>query len=115
MPKGYSAHNQRTGKTVGERLAFHSRPSASGCRLWNGSKNLNGYGKLLVAGRLMLAHRAAYADANGPIPPGLCVCHKCDVPSCIEPTHLFLGSRRDNTNDMITKGRHGDHMRQRAH
>lgn len=105
MPKGFSAWSQRAGKTTAERLAFYSRPSASGCRLWVGARMPKGYGKLVVDGKPMLAHRAAWIEKHGPISAGLCVCHRCDTPACIEVDHLFLGTRRDNTQDMIAKGR----------
>lgn len=51
---------------------------------------------------------------RGPIPPSLVICHKCDVPSCVNPEHLFLGTVADNANDMIQKGR-GHGMRGDTH
>lgn len=78
----------------------------SGCLLWPGAQDDDGYGRFYPApGVTYLAHRYAYERANGPIPPFLCICHKCDVRQCVNPDHLFLGTRNDNTQDMIAKGR----------
>lgn len=53
-----------------------------------------------------MAHRIAWEMKNGPIPPGLFGCHKCDTPSCVNPDHLFLGTIQENFDDMRQKGRH---------
>lgn len=77
----------------------------SGCWLWTGTVNDEGYGLIKVRGRIIRAHRAAYEDLVGPIPAGKLVCHKCDVRSCINPDHLFTGTVADNARDMGRKGR----------
>jgi hypothetical protein len=89
-----------------ERLEFHSMPEPnSGCQLWLGSGIAFGHGRMRWDGRLQLAHRLAWKAHRGPIPDGLMVCHRCDVPSCINPAHLFLGDNRANIQDMYDKGR----------
>ena len=78
----------------------------SGCWLWNASVNQKGYGQFgWSTGKSRLAHRAAWEIHFGPVPDGLCVLHKCDVPSCVNPNHLFLGTNADNKADCVAKGR----------
>jgi hypothetical protein len=55
--------------------------------------------------KVTLATRFSYEKHHGPIPPGMCALHKCDTPICINPDHLFAGTKRDNTHDAIRKRR----------
>lgn len=76
----------------------------SGCLIWLGGIDRSGYGFLSIGGRKTKAHRLAWEVAYGKIPEGLCVCHHCDVPLCVRPDHLFLGSHRENMSDLAKKG-----------
>lgn len=76
-----------------------------GCWLWSGCVALNGYGRFQQGGQSRLAHRLSWEYHNGPIPDGMCVCHKCDVPACVNPDHLFLGNHLENMRYKQAKGR----------
>lgn len=77
----------------------------SGCWLWLGRIDTQGYGQMSVSNRQTLVHRISWELKNGPVPAGLLVCHKCDVRTCVNPDHLFVGTVKDNALDMIKKGR----------
>ncbi|WP_373325646.1 HNH endonuclease [Sporomusa paucivorans] len=78
----------------------------SGCWEWQGGLSDKGYGRIWVNKKLIQSHRLSYAIFNGTIPPGLCICHKCDNPKCVNPDHLFAGTMGDNNKDRDAKGRH---------
>jgi hypothetical protein len=103
----YRRMSQFVGSTR-ERLKHYGRKNKkTGCVEWVGGKNQNGYGKIWVSETQSrtTAHRAAWIVARGPIPKNKNVCHRCDNPPCIWIRHLFLGTRKQNTRDSISKGR----------
>ena len=75
-----------------------------GCWLWSGAMQ-KGYGTMNLWDRFYGAHRISYDLHKGPIPDGMHVLHKCDVRACVNPDHLFVGTRSDNMKDMMSKGR----------
>lgn len=78
----------------------------TGCWLWTGKVDKAGYGTVVHDWKTMRAHRVSWWLEHGTIPPpSLFVCHKCDVPSCVNPAHLFLGTASDNSRDCWKKGR----------
>jgi len=97
---------QRTKVPVRARFDSKYTPvTETGCWLWEGAPNPFGYGELHVHGHTEFAHRVSWTLHRGEIPDGLCVLHKCDTPACVNPDHLFLGTRTDNMIDKVKKGR----------
>lgn len=74
---------------------------ASDCWYWHGCRDNGGYGVL----NGQKAHRVSWRLFFGEIPSGLFVLHKCDLPSCVNPNHLWLGTQKENMQDMVRKGR----------
>lgn len=92
-------------RTVARFWSKVERGDASECWDWCGHIGVHGYGRFGHDRRQSETHRLAWELTHGEIPAGMCVCHRCDRPSCCNPDHLFLGSQRDNMRDRDSKGR----------
>lgn len=94
---------------IRERIAkFTKIVEGDGCWPWTGAINKKrGYGRITFRRSVKNAHRIAYMAFHGKeLDCKICVCHRCDNPSCVRPDHLFEGTNKKNTEDMIGKGRH---------
>ena len=102
MPRIY------TKRSIRERLDALCEKAPDGCWLWTGHVGKAGYGMFIPKrGEGTTAHRVSFMEASGiaALPREIDVCHRCDVKRCINPAHLFLGTRTDNIQDAIAKGR----------
>ena len=75
------------------------------CWIWQGATSSTGYGVFSLNGSSVGAHRIAYTMTRGPIPKGMEICHRCDVPKCVNPSHMFIGTHADNMRDKALKRR----------
>lgn len=92
-------------KSIEERIAEKTIPVPEcGCWLWEGASS-GRYGNIHIKDKTFLVHRIVWELHNGSIPEGMCVCHTCDTPSCVNPRHLFLGTHKANMQDRENKGR----------
>jgi len=87
------------------RFWSHVKMQLDGCWLWDGCLADGNYGMVRFNGKQQLTHRLSWILTFGAIPEGLNCLHKCDVPNCVRPDHLFIGTTRDNARDMWSKGR----------
>lgn len=93
------------GLPVKEYFMKHVKEIENGCWFWQGLVNKEGYGEIKFRGKQWRAHRLSYTIFNGEITKGMCVCHKCDTPGCVNPKCLFLGTNAMNSQDMVNKNR----------
>lgn len=95
----------RSSKEAAEKIEERcEKITDTGCWIWM-LGTVNGYGKLKWGGTMVRVNRLSYKAFVGPIPDGLLVCHRCDIPECCNPHHLFLGTSLDNAQDKVKKGR----------
>jgi len=78
---------------------------AVGCKEVTGARDRAGYSRQRSGGKIVYSHRLVWEWLNGPIPNGMYICHHCDNPSCVNPSHLFIGTPTDNQQDCVRKGR----------
>lgn len=105
LPASYTPYTH-VRKTIAERF-FQYVHKTETCWLWTGP-TVKGYGRLKISGeesRDIKAHRLSWELHRGKIPAGMLVCHTCDVPLCVRPEHLFLGTPADNFHDCLCKSR----------
>jgi HNH endonuclease len=90
---------------IARMLKYTERNEETGCWEWIGYTDGYGYGMIRVDGKMRGVHRVSHELHHGPIPPGLNVLHKCDVPRCWNPQHIWAGTQQENMVDMYRKGR----------
>lgn len=96
---------RQSGVSVDRFYSKVEKEPMSGCWIWTACCDRRGYGRFYFNGKPERAHRASWQIHNGKIPDGMRVLHRCDLPCCVSPHHLFLGTQADNVTDMAMKWR----------
>ena len=104
--KIFVAHSRESGCSLICRIMIAvEKDEYTNCWNWKKSINKRGYGQMNIEGKPKEMHRISYKTFVGDIPTGLNVLHKCDNRKCINPEHLWIGTQKENIQDMISKGR----------
>ncbi len=95
-------------KKIGIETRFHQKyipVTNCGCWIWTDAPDKYGYGRLQIGGKAVKAHRISYEIHKGDLDKNKLVCHTCDMPICVNPDHLYLGTNQDNMDDMVRRNR----------
>jgi len=98
-----------------EERFFQKVDKTDSCWIWKGALSSKGYGSFSFNRKTTLAHRYSFLIHKGPIPDGAVICHTCDIPSCVNPEHLWAGTNSENTRDMFNKGREPISCKEQTH
>lgn len=102
--------------TINEMFLLNiTKLSCMDCWIWHGNRTNMGYGRIIVKGDAYYAHRLSYEFYVGSLSKENFVCHTCDIPQCVNPSHLFVGSHKDNMADMANKGRAKNQHKNKTH
>lgn len=103
--RGHNAATQVHVKVDPQSRFWPKVDKSQDCWLWTANKDSLGYGMFRIGQKMRRAHRVAYEFLVGLIPDGMALCHTCDTPSCVRPSHMFLGTHQDNMRDAVSKKR----------
>ena len=103
--KKWSNRGHHHSLTIHQRFWEKVDTSSGECWEWLGSRNESGYGRFRIGTKTVRASRASILLSGGEIPDSMLALHRCDNPACVRPSHLYVGTHRDNTRDMVKRGR----------